>query len=100
MFALVYPASRRTLAEAGMHMAEEFGEVAEALIIYLGQHQDKQFEAVKHEIADAISCIFSVANSAKIDIAKGLEKTFKKNCHMCGEIPCVCTFDVIAKVRV
>ncbi|MES2203500.1 MAG: hypothetical protein V4474_04225 [Patescibacteria group bacterium] len=100
MFSIIYPAERRTLAEAGMHMAEEFGEVAEALHNFLGQHQNKQFEAVKHEIADSISCVFSIANSAKIDVSKGLASMFKNNCHMCKEAPCVCTFDVIAKVRI
>ncbi len=100
MFNTIYPASRRTLAEAGMHLAEEVGEVAEAMHNFLGQHQQKQFEAVVHEVADCVSCMFGVATSSKIDVAKELSAMFKNNCHVCHQAPCVCTFDMVTKVRI
>lgn len=100
MFNSIYPASRRTHAEAGMHLAEEIGEVAEALHGYLGQHQQKQFEAIRHEIADCVSCMFGLATSAKIDVAVELATLFKNNCHVCHKAPCICTFGTIVSGRI
>jgi len=99
MFNEIYPASSRTLAEAGVHLAEEMGEVSEAIHNYLGQHQQKQFNAVQLELADFISCVFGVANSAKIDIAAELQKMYKHNCHVCHQAPCVCKFGEVARIK-
>lgn len=99
MFNEIYPENGRTLAEAGVHLAEEMGEVSEAIHNYLGQHQQKQFEEVKIEIADFISCILGVANSAKIDVAKELEKIYTDNCHVCHKAPCICSFSEIAHIK-
>ena len=99
MFNKIYPENRRTLADAGVHLAEEMGEVSEAIHNYLGQHQQKQFDNIKPEIADFISCIFGVANSAKIDVAKELTDIYNNNCHVCHEAPCICKFSEIAQIR-
>ena len=99
MFNEIYPATSRTLADAGVHLAEEMGEVSEAIHNYLGQHQQKQFNEICLELADFISCVIGVANSAKIDVAGELEKMYSKNCHVCHEAPCVCSFGKVAKFR-
>lgn len=99
MFDDIYPASNRTLADAGVHLAEEVGEVSEAVHAYLGQHQQNQFDEIKLEIADLVSCIYGVANSAHIDVAKELANMYSQNCHMCHQAPCVCSFAEVAKLK-
>ena len=99
MFEKIYPPARRTLADAGVHLAEETGEISEAVHHFLGEHLLKQFDAVILEIADCVSCIFGVANSAKIDVVVELEKLFHNNCHACHQIPCTCTFSEVATLK-
>ncbi|MFZ2522412.1 MAG: hypothetical protein WAX44_00545 [Minisyncoccia bacterium] len=99
MFNEIYPSSGRTLPDAGVHLAEEMGEVSEAIHNYLGQHLQKQFDEVKLEMSDFVSCIFGVANSAKIDIAKELSITFENNCHVCHKAPCVCGFSTVIQIK-
>ena len=99
MFNEIYPKGNRTLAEAGVHLAEEMGEISEACQNYLGQHLQKQFDVVRLEIADYISCVFGVANSAEVDVSKELEKMYSKNCHICHEAPCVCKFSDVAQIN-
>jgi len=99
MFEQIYPENGRTLAEAGVHLAEEMGEVSEAIHNYLGQHLEKQFNDIKLEIADFISCIFGVANSAKFNVASELAKMYENNCHVCHQGPCVCRFSKVAQIK-
>lgn len=99
MFDEIYPADSRTLADAGVHLAEEMGEVSEAIHNYLGQHQEKQFDQIKFELADFISCVFGVANSAKIDVAQELVKMFNNGCHICHRTPCICSYPEVAKLK-
>ncbi len=99
MFALIYPPAKRTLFEAGVHLAEETGEVSEAIHCFRGEHKKKQFERIENEIADWISCLFGVANSANINVAKELAKMYYNNCHVCHKAPCVCNFSFVAKFK-
>jgi NTP pyrophosphatase (non-canonical NTP hydrolase) len=99
MFGEIYPASSRTLADAGVHLAEEVGEVGEAMHYYLGQHLKNKFAEVELEMADFVSCIFGVANSANIDLAKELATFFKNGCHVCHKSPCVCGFSNVGKIK-
>ena len=92
MFQKIYPSESRTLEHAGIHLAEEVGEVSEAIHAYMGEHKQAQLDAIREEIADFLSCIFSVANSADIDIAMELAKLYHKNCHVCHGYPCSCSF--------
>jgi len=99
MFGEIYPVASRTLADAGVHLAEEMGETSEAVHNYLGQHLGKQFDDIKIEVADYISCIFSVANSADFNVSKELSEMFYKNCHVCHKVPCICSFSTVVKYR-
>ena len=99
MFNVIYPAKRRSLSEAGVHLAEELGETTEAIHNFLGQHEEGQFDLIAHEISDCISCMFGVANSAGIDVAKKISAMFKNNCHVCHKAPCMCGFAVIAQAK-
>jgi len=99
MFREIYPPESRTLADAGVHLAEEVGEVTEAMHYYLGQHLKNKFEEIELEMADLVSCIFGVANSADIDLAKELAVFFKNGCHVCHKTPCVCGFSNVGKIK-
>lgn len=95
MFRSIYPPEGRTLPDAGVHLAEETGEVSEAIHNFLGQHLQTQFDEIRLELADCISCIFGVANSASLDMAPALDEMVRDGCHVCHEAPCVCTFSEV-----
>lgn len=97
MFERIYPANTRNLSESGVHLAEEMGELSEAVHNFLGQHTKRRFAEIELEIADFVSCVFGVANSAGIDIARTLARMFKDNCHSCHKLPCECSFHKVAE---
>lgn len=99
LFRSVYPPEERALPDAGVHLAEETGEVSEAIHNFLGQHLQKQFDKIKFEIADYFSCVFGVANSASLDVARELEEMFRNGCHVCHKTPCICTFSEVATLE-
>jgi len=95
MFDQIYPTSGRTLADAGVHWAEETGEMSEAIHTYLHEHRPEQLRSIAEEVADFISCTMGVANSAGIDIAGGSAELFYKNCLACHNLPCTCSVENI-----
>ncbi len=99
MFSKIYPPQKRTLEHAGVHLAEELGELSEVLMRYHGTHEDEDFKKVPKESADLFSCLMGVFNSLKIDVAKELSKMFSNNCHVCKKAPCECNFVNIAKFK-
>jgi len=99
MFEEIYPSNNRTLEHAGVHLAEEIGELSEAMLTYRGSHMDADFKQVALEIADFFSCFAGVFNSMKISIAKELEILFSENCHVCKKAPCECSFADIIKYK-
>ena len=96
MFAAIYPARTRTLEHAGIHLAEELGELAEAIMAFRGNLKDREFEKISQEAADFVSCLFGVCNSWDIDVAQELARMFSRNCHVCRQAPCACTPTFIA----
>lgn len=99
MLSDIYPADGRTVVDAGIHFAEEVGEVSEAIHNYTGQHLQKQFEEVKLEMADFISCAFGIANSIGFDMGKEFSDMFTNNCHVCHTMPCSCSFTEVAAIK-
>ena len=99
MFSKLYPAGERTLDHAGIHLAEECGEFSEAILVYRGNHQDKDFEQIELEVADMFSCFLGVFNSLGISLAKELSIEFSNNCHACKKSPCQCSFINVAKFK-
>ena len=99
MFNEIYPAKNRTTTDAGVHVAEEMGEESETIHNSLGQHLPEQFEDIKLEIADFISCVFGLANSADINVAQELSLMFKNNCHVCHKAPCICSFTKVINIK-
>ncbi|MFA5030640.1 MAG: hypothetical protein WC495_03565 [Patescibacteria group bacterium] len=96
MFSQIYPPASRSLSDAGVHLAEEMGEVSEAIHNFLGEHKDSRFQAIPCEIADYMSCVFGAMNSANLFLADALADTFKNNCNVCHQAPCTCSFPFIA----
>lgn len=99
MFKEIYPDQDRTLVDAGIHFAEEMGEVSEAVRNYMGQHLQKQFEEVELELADFLSCAFGIANSLNIDLGQEFAEMFDHNCHVCRNLPCSCSFTTVATIK-
>lgn len=99
MFNEIYPDKTRTVVDAGIHFAEEVGEVSEAIHNYTGQHLQKQFEEVRLEMADFISCAFGIANSLELDLGKEFGDMFYDNCHVCHTLPCSCSFTTVALIK-
>lgn len=99
MFAAIYPPQSRILPDAGVHLAEEMGEVSEAIHHFMGEHKKIIFQSAVEEMADFVSCIFGVANSAKINVAHELAKMYSNNCHICHKLPCECSFSFVAKIK-
>ncbi|MDP3685800.1 MAG: MazG-like family protein [bacterium] len=97
MFRQIYPPSSRTLADAGVHLAEETGEVGEASSLFFGEHRSEYFESLVSELADWVSCMFGVANSGAVDVAAELENMYADNCHVCHHAPCVCSFSSVGE---
>lgn len=99
MFREIYPPETRTLEHAGIHLAEEMGEVSEAILAYRSTRDDAGFKNVTLEIADLISCLIGVFNSMSVDLAEELSIHFADNCHVCHKSPCECSFNFIVNFK-
>jgi NTP pyrophosphatase (non-canonical NTP hydrolase) len=97
MFEEIYPSSGRSLVDAGIHLAEEQGEVSEAVQVYFGSHQKRYFQNIIDESADYFSCLMGVFNSAGIDMEKEMMKFYSDGCHACHQAPCECSFVTVAE---
>lgn len=94
----IYPSAARTIESAGMLLAEEVGEFSEAIHQYYLSHKEPELAKVKIELADFVSCLFDVANSAHLQLAEILARDYAKNCNHCHNIPCTCDFKKVAFV--
>ncbi|OGY26609.1 MAG: hypothetical protein A2Z24_02200 [Candidatus Woykebacteria bacterium RBG_16_44_10] len=99
MFREVYPSAQRSLEHAGIHLAEELGELSESIHMFFGEHKESYFQKITVEAADFFSCVMGIANSANLDVAKELSQLFKNSCHVCHKAPCVCNFSFVAKFK-
>ena len=99
MYEKIYPAENRTLEQAGIHFAEETGELSEALLAFLGNHKEAEFKKIEDEAADFFSCMMGIFNSMKIDLSEELSKIFHNNCHICHKAPCECRYDRVINFK-
>jgi len=95
MFEEIYPSASRTVEHAGIHLAEEMGELSETVLAYRSARNNVDFDNVKLEAADLMSCFFGILNSMKLDAAKEISLHFSDNCHECHKMPCECSFEKI-----
>lgn len=99
MFNEIYPAQDRTLEHAGIHLAEEVGELSESILAFKGQHTAEGFAQLKLEASDLVSCIMGVFNSAGIDYEKTLVEMFTNGCHECKQTPCACQYSHVVNYK-
>jgi len=99
MFNEIYPPSTRTLEIAGLHLAEELGELSQAIQVFRWGKSDSDFEIVAKEAADYLSTVFGVFNSLKADLGKELAKAFYDNCHACHKAPCECQYPFVKRFK-
>lgn len=99
MFNKIYPSRKRTLEDAGIHLAEEMGELAESFLEYRGSYKKRAFKDLEDEAADFFTCMLGVFNSLNVSLAKELSLLFNNNCHACKKCPCVCKFQEIIKYK-
>ncbi len=99
MFMEIYPTKARTKGDAAIHLAEETGELSEAVHIYMGDRSDMHFQKVSTEAADYFSCLMGVLNSISIDTGNEIAKLFSNNCHECHHMPCICTYEHVCNYR-
>lgn len=99
LFERIYPPAKRTLSDAGIHLAEEMGELSEAYMIFRGSHKKEDFLKIKIESADLLSCLMAVFNSLGVSFTDKIASMFSKNCHICKKAPCECGFDFVANFK-
>lgn len=87
MFAKIYP---NVVMVSAIHLAEEAGEVDEAIENYSATHDHLWFDKVAEELVDVVTNIFGVANCLKLDLADGLAGYFSQGCPKCHGVPCTC----------
>lgn len=99
MFNDIYPASHRTLEHAGIHLAEEVGELSEAVLCFRGRHTEEDFNKVILESSDLYSCMMAIFNSIEFDYEGELVKMFSNGCHVCHHTPCICEYNFVINYR-
>ncbi|MBA3550848.1 hypothetical protein H0W32_01415 [Patescibacteria group bacterium] len=87
MFARIYP---QTLPEAASHLAEEVGEVDDAIQNYIGLHRKDLYNHIVLELVDVVTTVFAVATNTNLDLATEMERWFGKGCPGCRRASCDC----------
>lgn len=99
MFKAIYPPETRSIEHVGIHLAEEMGELSEAVLQYQSFRNKEDFMKITQEAADFFSCIMGVCNSMRVSVARELSHLFSKNCHICKRAPCECSFPFVANFK-
>ncbi|HLC45534.1 MAG TPA: hypothetical protein VJI67_01540 [archaeon] len=99
MFGEIYPANKRTLEHAAVHLAEEIGELSEAFLAYKGSHKKQDFNNILLEAADVFSCYIGVFNSMNSSLASEIRELFGDNCYRCHKAPCECDFQTVMNYK-
>ena len=99
MFQAIYPSKTRSLEHSGIHLAEEMGELSEAVLQYQGLRKKEDLAKIAQEAADFFSCLMGVLNSMHVSVAKEFSTLFSHNCHVCRKAPCECSFIDITKFK-
>lgn len=76
--------ARRGVEGTFMWFMEEVGELAAAL--RAGQDQ----EQLRHEFADVLAWLATLANIAGVDLDEAVERLYKSGCPKCRCCPCGC----------
>ena len=72
----------RSLAHSVAWLAEEFGELAQAV-------RKGTRDQVEHEFSDVLAWVASLANQVDVDLNDAMQR-FANGCPKCDAIPCAC----------
>lgn len=89
MFAKIYP---NPINDQAVHLAEEAGEVSEAIRNYGSTHDKKWLARIIEELVDVVTNIFGIANCRKLDLALHMAEYFSAGCPKCYRSICNCGF--------
>jgi len=93
MFDSIYP--NNTIKDSAIHLAEEIGELSEAVRNYLAVHGDNYFDKIAEEMIDIFANLMAVANCLKLDLGSLSADYFAKGCPKCERSPCECGYVAI-----
>lgn len=72
----------RSVAYTVAWLAEEFGELAQAI-------RKGTREQIEHEFSDVLAWVASLANQVDVDLTTVIDR-FERGCPKCDSIPCSC----------
>lgn len=72
----------RSIAHSIAWLAEEFGELAQAI-------RKGTPEQVEHEFSDVLAWVASIANQVDVDLNRAMQR-YASGCPKCHAIPCAC----------
>ena len=78
-----------------MHLAEEIGELSEAIRNFFAVHSDEAFNNIAEEIVDIFANLLGTANCLDFDVAALLADYYKDGCPKCQQCPCRCGYIVV-----
>ncbi len=94
MFGRIY---QNPVQDSAMHLAEEAGEVAEAMRSYAATHSAPWFQKIVEELVDLVTNLFGVANGLKLDLASLMVCYFANGCPKCCRMLCGCDYITVDK---
>lgn len=72
----------RSVAHTVAWLAEEFGELAQAV-------RKGTREQIEHEFSDVLAWVASLANQVDVDLTEVMQR-FASGCPKCHALPCAC----------
>ncbi len=90
MLSEIYP--NNTAQDSAIHLAEEIGELYEAIRNYFATHGDGTFEKVAEELVDVAANLFGLATCLKCDLSQEMARFFENGCPKCHKNPCECGY--------
>ena len=90
MFSDIYP--NNSTQDSAMHLAEEVGELSEAIRNYLATHREDLFDKNVEELVDVIANLFGIATCLGYDLGAESARYFKSGCPKCNHAPCGCGY--------
>ena len=92
MFWRIYP---NIVIKSAIHLAEEAGEVDEALRNHLATHNAEWLRKATEEIIDTVTNIFAVASCLDINLAEEAVEYFADGCPGCKTAQCQCGYATV-----
>lgn len=89
MFGSIYP---NPIIDQAAHLAEEAGEVDEAIRNFAATHNSDWLMKTIEELVDVVTNIFGIANCRRLYLSEHMAKYFSAGCPRCHREVCNCGF--------